>query len=227
MTGGILFDMDGTLIESEPIWIAEEARLAADLGIPWTTEDAAKTVGGPLDEFANIFIERGAQIGHHELIATLSDRVTAHILGGPPWLPGAYELLQSIAAAGIPAAIVTNSMRRTVEPVLAAAPDGALRLAVTFDDVERSKPDAEPYLTGATGLGIPREHAIVFEDSITGATAARAAGMPIWFVETHMSAPQWADRAIKDLSEVTVDELRAALAALVERAPNRPSTQQA
>ena len=214
MAGGILFDMDGTLIESEPIWMAEEARLGELLGIPWTGEDVEESIGGSLDDFAAKFIARGARHDPLELIAMLSDRVTASVVASMPWIPGAQELLAEIARAEIPAAIVTNSMRRTVEPILEHAPAGSLRFAVTFDDVTRSKPDPEPYLAGASGLGIRPEHALVFEDSLNGAAAARAAGMRIWFVETHTTAPDWAHGAVADLSEVSIDLVREQLAEL-------------
>ena len=211
MTGGILFDMDGTLVESESIWGEEEARLAAQLGVAWAPETSEAWVGMPIDNTAQEFIARGADLPAEEIIRRLSTAVAQRVAANVPWLPGARELLREIAANGMPAAVVTNATRQNVRPILAGAPEGALRFAIAYEDVQHSKPHPEPYLRGATLLGLDPVRSIAFEDSISGATAARDAGLELWFVETQSAAPPWATRAVKDLSEVSFEQLAAGL----------------
>lgn len=211
MVGGILFDMDGTLVESESIWGEEETRLAAQLGIAWAPETSEAWVGMPIDNTAQEFIARGADLPPEEIIHRLSTAVAQRVAANVPWLPGARDLLQEIAANEMPAAVVTNATRQNVQPILEGAPEAALRFAIAYEDVQHSKPHPEPYLRGAEKLGIDPACSIAFEDSISGATAARDAGLELWFVETQSAAPPWAVRAVRDLSEVTYEQVAARL----------------
>lgn len=214
MRGGILFDMDGTLVQSEPIWGDEEVKLADELGIDWTPDNSEAWVGMPMAQTAAEFIARGADITPTAFIQRLSTAVSERIAADIPWLPGVQDLLRAVAEHGIPAAVVTNAARCNVQPILAGAPLGALRFAVALEDVHHSKPHPEPYLRGAELLGIDPNISIAFEDSIAGATAARDAGLEVWFVETQTAPPPWATRSVKDLSEVTFDEVSSRLNAL-------------
>lgn len=214
MVSGILFDMDGTLVESEPIWAEEELKLAAELGVPWTPETSEDWVGMPISQTAGEMVARGAKISAEEVMRRLSSAVGERVGADIPWIPGVFELLQQVAASDIPAAIVTNAARCNVDPVLDGAPEGALQFAVTLEDVHEGKPSPEPYLRGAEGLGIDPHLSIAFEDSIAGATAARDAGLEVWFVETHTSPPPWVTRSVKDLTEVSLQDLTDRLGAL-------------
>lgn len=207
MQHGILFDMDGTLIESEDIWQRTEIEVARELGVHWTLEDSLQFVGSSMMLWANEMISRGAKLAPDELGALVSRRVAEEVAADIPWLPGAQQLLSDIAAAGIPAAIVTNAAPWNVQPVLDAAPKGALQFAVSAYELENAKPHPEPYLVGAQRLGIEAAGSIAMEDSLTGAASVTAAGIPLWFVETHSPAPETAERSFADLSAVSVDDL--------------------
>ena len=199
--------MDGTLIESESIWHRTEVEIGQELGVPWTLEDSLQYVGSPMQLWANAMIERGATLSPMELGEMVSRRVAEEVRANIPWIPGAQKLLADIAAAGIPAAIVTNAAPWNAQAVLEAAPEGALKFAVSAYELEHAKPHPMPYLIGAEKLGISIEGSIGMEDSITGATAVTASGLALWFVETHSPAPATAERAIADLTEVSVEDL--------------------
>lgn len=207
----LLFDMDGTLIDSEPIWAERMAALAARHGAVWTAEDAAACTGGPAEVSAARMRARGVVVEPEALLAELGADVAAEVRARMPWLPGARELLAAVAERGLPAALVTNSDRRNASGVLDAAPEGALAFAVTGDEVARPKPHPEPYATALARLAEERGVArgIAFEDSLPGATAAHAAGLEVWFVRTHSEAPGFATRSIASLAEVELDALLA------------------
>ena len=199
--------MDGTLIESESIWQRTEVEIGKELGVPWTLEDSLQYVGSPMQLWANAMIERGATLSPMELGEMVSRRVAEEVRANVPWIPGARELLADIAAAGIPAAIVTNAAPWNAQAVLDAAPEGALKFAISAYELEHAKPHPMPYLVGAEKLGISIDGSIGMEDSITGATSVTASGLALWFVETHSPAPETAERAIADLTQVNVDDL--------------------
>lgn len=204
---GILFDMDGTLIESESIWQRTEVEIGEELGVRWTLEDSLQYVGTSMHVWAEAMIARGAKLSPMELGELVSRRVADEVRANVPWIPGAQQLLQDIANAGIPAAIVTNAAPWNAQAVLDAAPEGALRFAVSAYELDNAKPHPEPYLVGAEKLGIAIDGSIAMEDSEAGASAVRAAGLGLWFVETHSPAPAASERSFADLTEVTVDDL--------------------
>lgn len=199
--------MDGTLIESESIWQRIEVEIGQELGVPWTLEDSLRYVGSPMQLWANAMIERGATLSPMELGELVSRRVAEEVRANIPWIPGAQQLLTDIAAAGIPAAVVTNAAPWNAQAVLDAAPEGALQFAVSAYELEHAKPHPMPYLIGAEKLGISIEGSIGMEDSTTGAASVTAAGLALWFVETHSPAPETAERSFADLTQVSVDDL--------------------
>lgn len=214
MRGGILFDMDGTLVHSEPVWGDEELKLATELGIDWSPDTSEAWVGMPVSQTGEEFIRRGADITVEAFVQRLSQAVSQRISSDIPWIPGAPALLEQVAAHGIPAAIVTNASQCNAGPIVTNAPAGSLQFAIAVEDVTHGKPNPEPYLHGAEKLGIDPRMSLAFEDSVAGATAARDAGLEVWFVETQTAPPAWAARSVKDLTEVTFAEVSARLDAL-------------
>lgn len=212
MPGALLFDMDGTLIDSEPLWHEEMRGFAREHGIEWTAEDAHWTTGRPMVEWADRMRERGVTMDRTSIIATVAGAVAAAVREETPWLPGSVALLERVAEAGVPAALVTNATRGNAEVLLQAAPTGALRFAITADDVERSKPDPEPYALAVRRLGADASASIAFEDSSSGARSAAASGARLWFLTTQLTAsPVPAERTIATLADIDADALFAQL----------------
>ncbi|WP_238581631.1 HAD family hydrolase [Demequina aestuarii] len=171
----ILWDMDGTLIDSEPYWIAAETALAERFGVTWTHEDGLSLVGRPLSDSGQILQERGVALEVDEIIAsmvaTVADRVRSHV----PWQADARLLLERVVAAGIPCALVTMSYSTLADAFLAQVPE-AFAVVVTGDQVARGKPDPEAYLTAARLLGVDAASCVAIEDSPAGIGSALASG---------------------------------------------------
>lgn len=181
LPAAVLFDMDGTLIDSEPAWMAAEARLAAEFGIEWTPDDAESLVGIDLWDGARSFIARGVTMDADAIVARLVDEVIADLGDDLPARPGAIELLRQLREEGVPVALVTMSTRALVDRVEAAfaAALGATPFDATIagDECEQGKPHPEPYLRGAALLGVDAADAVAIEDSFTGVASALAAGI--------------------------------------------------
>lgn len=175
LPAAVLWDMDGTLVDTEPYWIAAEHELVAEHGGTWTHAQALQLVGNPLEVSAAVLQEAGVDLPVPEIVTRLLTRVTAQVHDGVPWRPGARELLGSLAEAGVPCALVTMSYAVLAEAVTAHVP-GAFATLVTGDQVTRGKPDPEPYLVAARRLGVRVEDCVAIEDSPAGIGSALAAG---------------------------------------------------
>jgi HAD superfamily hydrolase (TIGR01509 family) len=173
----VLWDMDGTLVDTEPYWIASEFALVAAHGDQWTHEDAHSLVGFDLLDAAHVLRERGGvRLDPQAAVEWLLDAVIERVLEDLPWRPGARELLAECGAAGVPCAMVTMSWRRLADAVIAAAPEGSFAASITGDEVSRGKPDPEPYEAAAAALGVDAASCVAIEDSPTGVASALAAG---------------------------------------------------
>ena len=174
----VLWDMDGTLVDTEPYWIAAERRLVAEYGGDWPDHHAHAMVGFDLRDSAAYMIEHGGidDLAPEQIIERLLDDVIESVRQRIPWRPGARELLAALVADGVPCGLVTMSWRRFVDPVLEALPPGSFSVVVCGDDVERGKPDPEPYTTAAELLGVAPADCMALEDSPTGVASAVAAG---------------------------------------------------
>jgi HAD superfamily hydrolase (TIGR01509 family) len=174
----VLFDMDGLLIDSEPLWLEAETAVMARLGgTGWSTADQVQLIGGSLDRTVSYLLARArrpvppAVVGEW-LMSGIAERVRDH---GVPVQPGARELLAEVQAAGLPHALVTSSERRFMDAVLART---GLRFdaLVCAEDVSVTKPDPEPYLLAAKLLGADPARCFALEDSPNGVASAEAAG---------------------------------------------------
>ena len=173
----VLWDMDGTLVDTEPYWMACEFDLVARHRGTWTSADAHSIVGYDLLDAGHEIRTRGSVDMEPAEIATwLLDGVIERVAEQLPWRPGARELLAECAAAGIPCAMVTMSWRRLADAVIGAAPPGSFAASITGDEVTNGKPDPEPYLAGAAALGVDPTSCVAIEDSPTGVASAMAAG---------------------------------------------------
>jgi HAD superfamily hydrolase (TIGR01509 family) len=173
----VLFDMDGLLIDSEPLWLQSETAVMARLGASWTEEDQVQLLGGSLERTVRYFLAKAARPVPPEVVGDwlMSDIYARVRRDGVPVRPGARELLAAVAAAGLPYALVTSSERRFMDAVLAAT---GLRfdVRVCAGDVSATKPDPEPYLLGAKLVGTDPGRCFALEDSANGVASAQAAG---------------------------------------------------
>ena len=210
MIRAVLWDIDGTLLESEPLhW---EALVTV-----------TNAVGGRLTEdsyLSYLGLGMGAVFDKVTRAFDLSidyqswfDRITDHYVREAhriPCRPGAVERVDALAARGVPQACVSNSSRRVVEANLRRLARPHLRFGLSRDDVVNGKPHPEPYLTAAEQLGVRPSECLVVEDSPVGAKAGKAAGMRV------VAWPEWpelefpdADWIVSDLSEIDWDALLA------------------
>lgn len=180
----VLWDMDGTLVETEPVWGESEHALVEEFGGTWTDADAVALIGTPLPEAARILRSRGVDLPTDRLIQRLMGHVVDQVRAGRvEWRPGAVELLDALVAAGVPCALVTMSFRELAEAVLGNLPTGMFDVVVTGDEVVHGKPHPEPYLRAARALGVDPASAVAIEDSPTGVLSAQAAGVPVVAVQ--------------------------------------------
>ncbi|HWL60331.1 MAG TPA: HAD family phosphatase [Microbacteriaceae bacterium] len=174
---GVLWDMDGTLVNTEPLWMQAEEELVGSFGGVWTQEQALQCVGQGLPTSARILQAAGVRLSEDEIIDWLTDHVTAHLdPAAMPWRPGAVELLRELHEAGVPNALVTMSYRRMAEAIAGQLGFAGFDAIVAGDEVAHEKPHPDPYLRGAAALGLDPADCVAFEDSVFGVASAVAAG---------------------------------------------------
>lgn len=177
LPAAVLWDMDGTLVDSEHYWMASERSLAAAHDAPWTDQDGHDLIGSSLYESSKIIKAKlGSSMDTEEIIQHLTDSVVAKLAVEIPWRPGAKELLHELKRKKIKTALVTMSMHRMAEEVVNKIPFHAFDVIIGGDDVTRGKPFPDPYLKAAAALGVRPEDCVAFEDSTTGLRSAEAAG---------------------------------------------------
>ncbi len=172
----VLWDMDGTLIDSEPIWIEAQLMLVAEHGGSWSYRDGLTLVGSDMDATAKALQGRGVALPAAEIIGRLVDEVTRSLMNNMPWRPGVRELADALRDSHVPQAIVTTSPLAMARVVADRLPDGSVSVIVAGEHVTRGKPDPEPYLCAARELGVDPGRCIAVEDSPTGLASAIAAG---------------------------------------------------
>ena len=183
----VLWDMDGTLVDTEPYWIESEFDLVEAHGGTWSTEHALNLVGNDLLTSGRYIREHaGIDLEPADIVEELLDRVVARVEERVPWQPGAVELLADLRAHGVRCALVTMSYRRFVAPILAGLPEGTFEVVVTGDAVTHGKPHPEPYQKAAAVLGVDPARTLAIEDSNTGARSAEAAGCTVLVVPNHV-----------------------------------------
>jgi HAD superfamily hydrolase (TIGR01509 family) len=180
----VLFDMDGLLVDTEPLWLRAEIATMDQLGATWTEADQRAILGGSLAQAARYFKEvSGTGLAPARIADMLVTRMLAELGSAEIAIqPGAADLLAEVEASGVPRALVSASVRSIVDVVLSAmAASGLPGFAVTVagDDVERGKPDPEPYLRAGQLLGIDLQRAVVLEDSPNGVRSGVAAGATV------------------------------------------------
>jgi HAD superfamily hydrolase (TIGR01509 family) len=208
LPAAVLWDMDGTLVDTEPYWLSAEADLVESFGGTWTHEDGLTLVGAGLWHSAAVLQGRGVGLSEDQIVQHLTDRVLDQIHVSVPWRPGARELLSAVRQAGIPTALVTMSIRRMAEHVVSTIPFDAFDHIVAGDDVTHSKPHPEPYLRGAELIGVDPAMCMAIEDSTTGLASAVASGAVAIGVPLHSPLEHGLGYTIwPSLEGKTVDDL--------------------
>ena len=150
----VFWDLDGTLIDSEPYWHEGEMEIAAAHGGYWDEDLAWSCSGTPLDHCAKTMIEHGTNLPPEQIAKAMVDYVAKKEFERVPWTNGVLDVLGSLVDAGIPSVLVTTSPRRLAQNVIDHAPAGAFAGFVCGDDDLPHKPDPAPYLAAAKMLGM-------------------------------------------------------------------------
>lgn len=215
----MLWDMDGTLVDSEKLWDVSLAALCEHLGGVLTPQVRAATVGGSAGGTIRIIFD-DLGLDHDPAAMTqaadwLLDYTAELFDRGLPWCDGAAELLKALAAQDVPMALVTNTHRALTERALEVIGREYFSATVCGDEVEHGKPAPDPYRRAAHLLGEPPQSCLAIEDSITGAASAEGAGCPVLVIPNEVEVPGGPRRRLMaSLAGVDVATLRAVFAEL-------------
>jgi HAD superfamily hydrolase (TIGR01509 family) len=206
----VLLDMDGTLVDTEGFWWDAEVAAFAELGHALCDEHREIVVGGPMSRSAAYLIETtGADITLTELVGLLNAKFTERIEQGVPLMPGARRLLAELAAHQVPTALVSASHRSIIERMLYSLGPENFALSIAGDELKRTKPHPDPYLTAAQRLGAEPARCAVVEDTATGVASAETAGCKVVAVPSVAAIePAVGRTVVGSLEEVDLPFLR-------------------
>ncbi|WP_444951981.1 HAD family hydrolase [Micromonospora ureilytica] len=210
----MLFDMDGTLVDSEKLWDVALQELAKEYGGELSVDARQSIIGTAMADSMRILHDDLGQPERDPEIsaAWINTRILELFRSGLPWRPGAFELLSAVRAAGIPTALVTSSPRALVEIALDTLGRDNFDTVVAGDEVVAAKPHPEPYLTAARLLGVPIERCVAIEDSPTGVASALASGAAVLAVPAEVALPSTVGvHQMESLTGVDLDLLAALL----------------
>ncbi|MCV7225194.1 HAD family hydrolase [Mycolicibacterium komossense] len=215
----VLWDMDGTLVDSEKLWDISMHALYARLGGVMTPELREASVGGSAGSVIRlIYDDLGLDLDPEAMAESadwLHDYTGELFERGLPWCGGAREMLDALSAAGVPMALVTNTRRELTERALNTIGRHYFSVTVCGDEVEHAKPAPDIYRRAAELLGFEPEQCLAVEDSVTGAAAAEGAGCPVLVVPNEVVVPGSPRRRHENsLSDLDVDDLRTIFAQL-------------
>jgi len=195
----VLWDLDGTLVDTEPYWIEAEFELVQEHGGSWSHEHALNLVGSDLLDSGRYIREHAdIDVEPAQIVEQLLDKVVARVQRTVPWQRGAAELLADLRAHGVRCGLVTMSYRRFVLPILERLPEGTFEVVVTGDAVSQGKPHPEAYLKAISLLGVSAADTLAIEDSNTGTRSAVAAGCTVLVVPNHVPVVEGPGRVLVD-----------------------------
>jgi HAD superfamily hydrolase (TIGR01509 family) len=173
----VFFDMDGLMVDSEPEWFKSETEVTARYGYHWTEDDQVHCLGGPLTRVGQYMHDKcnGAQTPEY-FTQALIDTQSLRMRGNTPTMPGALELVRELQAHGIKTGLVSASPRNIVDAVLDNLGHDLFPFSLSSDDVEKTKPNPDCYLKAAVMTSSKIDNCLVFEDSLTGMSAATSSG---------------------------------------------------
>jgi HAD superfamily hydrolase (TIGR01509 family) len=198
LPAAVLFDMDGLLIDTEPIWFSVETEILTELGAAWEHDDHANLVGSALPIASRFIANRaGNGVTPEQIAAELLARMRERLRHSPGLQPGVTELIGELDAAGVPRALVSSSYRSLVEAAIEGVAPLTFDTVVVGDEVTHHKPHAEPYLLGARKLGVDPADCVAFEDSPTGVASAAAAGFFVVAIPSVVAIEPTARRVVR------------------------------
>lgn len=219
LPAAVLWDLDGTLVDSEPYWVAAEHKLAAMYEFVWTVQDELSVVGAALTDTGAALQAKGIDLTVAEIVDFMVNSVVKDIGAEVPWQLGVLDLLAELQAAQVPCALVTMSYQVIADQIIAATAPGTFQVVISGDNVTNGKPHPEPYLLAAERLGVDITRSVAIEDSFTGIASARSAGARVLAVQRKLQIP--AAKALSrvgDLASLTVDDLsRIAAGEVIDR----------
>ncbi|NMM89175.1 HAD family hydrolase [Rhodococcus sp. SRB_17] len=210
--GGVLWDMDGTLLDSEKLWDIALRELSLRLGGPMTEATRVAVIGAS-SPFALATLFDSLDLEQHpEAVAEAKDwmytRVGDLFEDGVTWRPGAQEALATVRAGGLRSALVTNTERVLVERALGMLGREFFDHSVCGDEVPAGKPAPDPYLRGAHLLGLDPAQCLAIEDSPTGTASATAAGCAVLVVPCEVDVATGPGRVFREsLAGLSVHDL--------------------
>ena len=206
----VFFDMDGLLVDSEPLWLESETELTAKFGYSWRHEDQVACLGGPLSRVGEYMFARcdNAQSAQY-FTNTLIDIQCAKLRGKTPLMPGALELVKELQSFGVATGLVSASPRNIVDAVLDNLGGNPFPFSISSDDVVRTKPEPDAYLLAAKKCNAQISNTLIFEDSLTGVAAAKASGARLIAVP-HLVTVEESERvrSIKSLEMLSFAKLK-------------------
>ena len=185
----ILFDMDGLMVDTEPLARAAWERVVAPYGLTMTDDLYGRMLGLRTDESAQLVLDvLRLPLPHDELVARKTTVFLDSLRDGVPVMPGLWALLAAIDARGLPWAVATSTPRAVAEIVLAKlGVVGRYRVLAAGDEVAHGKPAPDIFQLAATRLGVAPAACLALEDSAAGCAAAAAAGMRVAAVPTDLT----------------------------------------
>jgi HAD superfamily hydrolase (TIGR01509 family) len=210
----VLWDMDGTLVDSEKLWDLGIQELYRRHDSELSPEVRTATVGGSSETVMDIvYADLGLEPDPAHMAQTanwLHEYVGELFATGLPWCEGAKEMLDQLVAAEIPMALVTNTRRDLTERALESIGRHYFTVSVCADEVPSGKPAPDPYLRAARLLGLQPAECLAVEDSVTGSEAAEAAGCAVLVVPNEVVVPATPRRRhAPSLGGLTPADLRA------------------
>lgn len=215
----VVWDMDGTLVDTAELHFAAWVKLCAELGHPFTRDDFTATFGKRNPEImAYLFPGRFNDAEVLALGTRKEDYYKLEARHGVELLPGVRSLLEGLHAAGFAQAIGTSAPRGNADLILDLTGTHQLfQAVVSMEDTQRGKPDPQVFLVGAEKVNVSPERCVVVEDAVAGVQAAKAGGMKciaVRFVGHHGAArlqEAGADLIVDSLEQVTVQTVEALL----------------
>jgi sugar-phosphatase len=218
----VVLDMDGVLIDTEPVWRAAESAVFAGLGIALSESDVLQSTGQPIEELIPVWRQRspsggagsGASLTDAEVAGLVIDQVIAHVKAEGQPMPGVIAAIALFERCGLRLAIASSSPRRLIDAVCDRLGLGGIDVRCSAMDEARGKPAPDVYLTAARRLGVAPVSCLAVEDSLNGLASARAAGMicvavpdPLLAADPRYRAADLVLRSLTDLDDAALRRL--------------------
>ena len=208
MIDGVVFDLDGVIVDSEQVWDEVRVELVHEARLPFPPEATRAMMGMSSPEWSRYLVEVVGLPGTpNQANEAVVERMLVRYAEGPPFIPGALEAVERIGARW-PLAIASSSNRELIDLVLeAAALESLVRVAVSSEEVGRGKPAPDVYLEATRQLGVEPQHAAAVEDSHNGIRSAKAAGLRVVAIPNLHFPPDAESLALADVVLASIGEL--------------------